>query len=197
MNGPVFAWLLDAATIAGLVLFAMSACYGLALLLFPATAVRIGEYLNARYTSPALQSLEKPHASERFFYRHHRTVAVLLLAGVAAFYGLYFFDYPHDSVIAKLAHGVGEPLARIVADAAGRFFLVANGFIAVFALVMLVRPSALKPLEGYANRWLSARALGRPRAPVDRFASRYPRLAGVLVLAGTGYVVAALLAAGS
>lgn len=203
MNNPAtVAWLLDAATFLGLALITICFVYGLALLLLPEAAQRAAERLNRRYSArQALRPLEIPRSTERFFYRHHRLVGALLLAGVAAFYLLYFFDYPRDTVLARLAVEIGKPLAEVFSETASRFFLIANVFIGVFALLMLWRPSLLKPVEDWANHWFSTRRALRDaehsHEVVDRAAARFPRLAGALILVGTAYVGFGILALGS
>lgn len=201
MNHPVvLAWLLDAATVIALALLAACTLYGLVLLLAPGMAWRISAALDRRFSGRrALRPLEVPRATEAAFYRHHRLTGALLVAGVTAFFLLYFLDYPRDTVMAALAADYGRALAGALLDATEAFFLVANALVGLFGAVMFFRPSLLKPLEATANRWLSTRqavkGMDQPHEPVDRFARRRPRLTGVLVLLGAIYIGISLLVA--
>jgi len=59
--------------------------------------------------------------------------------------------------------------------------------------VFIVRPSALKGLEAWADRQVSSRQATKPleevRLPTDRFARAHPRLVGVIVTLGSLYVM--------
>ncbi|HEX7029434.1 MAG TPA: hypothetical protein VF254_02470, partial [Gammaproteobacteria bacterium] len=199
MNNPtVIAWLADAGTWLAFALLAACLAYAIALLMFPAATLELSAALNRRYSSRrALRSLEIPRATEPFFYRHHRLVGGLLLAGVVAFFLLFAFGYPRDTVLEAIARETGGALAGAVIDAAEWFLLGANALIGVFALTMLLRPSALKPLEAWANRWVSTRQALReaeqPHEPVDDFFACHPRLGALLVLAGLAYIAISLL----
>ncbi|HEX7047363.1 MAG TPA: hypothetical protein VF275_07315 [Gammaproteobacteria bacterium] len=201
MNNPIItAWLLDAGTWLALALLAACLVYAISLLLFPGVTLELSATLNRRYSSRrALRPLEIPRATEAFFYRHHRLVGGLLLAGVATFFLLFFFGYPRDTVLAGIAQEIGGALAGTLVDAAEWFLLSANALIGIFALAMVLRPSVLKPLEAWSNRWISTRQAlrdaERPHEPLDEFLVRHPRTGALLVLAGTAYIVISLLIA--
>lgn len=193
MNTAVTAWLLDAATWLAIALWLACVAYGLALLLLPGATLRAAATLDRRYSSRrAMRSLEIPRNSERFFYRHHRLVGSLLLAGTIAFFLLWLVDFPRETVLARLAAWGGQALAGVILDSATIFLLLANTLITLFAIVIIFRPSALKPLEARANRWLSTRRAFRRidehRQPLDELVSRFPRLAGALILLGMAYI---------
>lgn len=191
-------WLLDAAALAGMILLLASAIYGLALLVWPRAALQASAHLNRAYSSRrAMKPLEVPRKSEPFFYRHHRKVGWLLLVGVGTFFALYFIDFPRNTILMKLSQRLGAPVAGIVLDALTYFLFLTNSLIAVFAGAMIARPSSLKALESWSNRWLSTRQALRnveiSRDPLDRFAARFPRLAGLLILLSAGYITLSLL----
>lgn len=199
-NTTVTAWLIDAGTLIAMALLIACFAYAIALLLFPSATLGMSTALNRRYSSRrALRPLELPRTTEPFFYRHHRAVGGLLLAGVIVFFPLFVFGYPGDTVLAAIARQTGSAFAGAIVDAAEGFLVGANVLIGLFALVMLVRPSLLKPLEAWANRWISTRQALREaeqsHEPVDEFFTRHPRVGGVLVLAGTVYIGVSLLVA--
>lgn len=199
-NAAVIAWLLDAGTWIGVALLGGCLAYGLALIAFPGPALQFSANLSRRYSGRrALRPLEVPRATERYFYRHHKIVGSLLLAGVLAFFIVYFLDFPRDSALARLAGLMGRPLAGVVLDSVVAFFLVLNAAIAAISIVMIWRPSLLKPVEALANRWISTRQAFRgvdeSHAPLDKLVRSFPRVAGLLVLLGAGYIVVGILVA--
>lgn len=200
MNPVIAMWLVDAATLLGLALLAACAAFGLALVIAPRIAILASGALNRRFSGRrAMRPLEIPRPTERAFYRHHRLLGAALVLAVAAFFLLYFLNFPRDSVLAALAREYGRGPADAFLQAAEWFFLLANGLIGVLGMLVLIRPSVLKPVEAWANRWISTRralkGLEQEHDPLDRFTLRHPRLTGVLVLAGVTYVTAGLLVA--
>lgn len=199
MNHPaVITWLADAGTLIGIALIGACLAYAIALLLVPRATLGLSATLNRRFSSRrVLRALEVPRVTEPFFYRHHRMIGGLLLAGVVAFYLLFALGYPRDSVLAAIARETGSAFAGTVTGSVEGFFLSANALIGIFALVMVIRPSLLKPLEAWANRWISMRQAlreaDRSHEPVDEFFGRHPRVGGLLILAGSGYVAFSLL----
>lgn len=196
----ILAWLLDAGTWMGLALLTASVAYGALLLAAPQTALDVSATLKQRYSSRrALRPLEIPRRSEPFFYRHHRIVGMLLLAGVIAFFLIFAFGYPRDTVLAAIANRIGGASAGVLVGTVERFLLVANALIGLFALIVIIRPSALKPLEARANRWISTRRALREadasREPLDAFVASHPRWTGGLILLGTAYIGFSLLVA--
>src|SRR5690606_21105358 len=119
------------------------------------------------------------------------------LAAVATFFLFYYLHFPRDTLLARLSLATGGVLADVIVLALERFLLVANACIGLFALLVILRPSLLKPLEAWMNRWLSARAALRPleqsRAPLDRITARFPRLIGALILLGGAWVLGNLV----
>lgn len=193
MNTAVTAWLLDAATWLAIALWLACAVYGLALLLLPGATLRAAASLDRRYSGRrVMRPLEVPRESERFFYRHHRLLGSLLLAGTIAFFLLWLVDFPRETVLARLAVWGGQALAGLILDSATIFLLLTNALITVLAIIIIFRPSLLKPLEARANRWLSTRRAFRRieehRQPLDELVYRFPRLAGTLVLLGAIYI---------
>lgn len=200
MNPAIVTWLLDAAAVLGLTLLAACAAYALALILAPRAANLAGDALNRRISGRrAMRPLEIPRPTERAFYRHHRLLGTALLLAVTFFFLLYFLSFPRDSLLVSLTRQYGKAAGEAFFQATEWFFLLANGLIAAFSVLVLVRPSLLKPVETWANRWISTRqalkGLEREHDPLDRFVLRHPRLTGALLLAGVLYVAVGLLVA--
>lgn len=163
-----------------------AAAIGVILMLAPDGYERLATRLNREWsTRRAMKDLEIPHYYERFFFRHHRWVGILLLIGC----GYFFFAFVTRMSPAEAAAGLPGPSALLWAwEGLFWFLVVANLVAAILALVILIRPSALKPLESVANRWISVRqatrGMEREHDEFDRFARRHHRGTGFVVLLG-------------
>lgn len=120
---------------------------GLWLLLRPAAGPGGG-----RGQPAARARLTAPRWIERRIYRHHR-VAGGVLAGLAwLVLGWLQFGLDRAAVLAALGGGMPATVALPVA-----VFVIWLGSLAglVAGVLMLLRPSALKPVEAVANRWIT------------------------------------------
>jgi hypothetical protein len=170
---------------------------GLLLLFSSERAFRIGDLLN-RWVSTrvALRPLEEPHSISRPLYRMHRLVGALICAG--ALYALVVLGSPYgETAIAKSLASLGPPrFASWLSESLRLTLLLGNLGALIFGLAFIVRPSALKGLETWADRRVSGRKATKPleeiRLPADRFARAHPRLVGAVVTLGSLYVLANL-----
>jgi hypothetical protein len=159
---------------------------GLALIFRSPIVFRIGERMNMWIsTRQAMRKFEAPIDIERAVYRWHRIVGALLLAG--ALFTLYVavvrFQGPELSLV--MSKFFRLDVAKWIGASLRIFLIVANVAALLFAAVMIFRPSALKPLELWANRQYSGRQATReweiPRNLIDPFVQANPRLIGVLL----------------
>ena len=167
---------------------------GLLLLFRSDLAFRIAERMNRWVsTRSSLRPLEEQHSIARPLYRLHRLVGTLICVG--ALYALAVLGSPSGGMaITKALSTIGPKyLASWVSDSLRIILLVGNFGALLFGLVFIVRPSALKRLEGWADRRISARQATKPleevRLSTDRFVRSHPRLVGLLVVAGSLYVM--------
>jgi hypothetical protein len=167
---------------------------GLLLLFSSERAFAIADRLNRWVsTRSALRPLEEQHNISRPLYRMHRLVGILICVG--ALYALVVLGTPYgEMAIAKTLSGLGPKHVASWASDSLRIILLAGNFAAlVFGLVFIVRPSALKQLEAWADRRVSGRTASKPleevRLSTDRFAREHPRLIGAAVTIGSLYVM--------
>ncbi len=172
--------------------FALAA--GLLLVFGSATAFRISERMNRWVsTRAALRPLQEHHSVNRPLYRLHRLVGVLICAG--ALYSLIVLGPPSgEAAIVKSLAGIGPPkMSAWLSESLRAILLTGNLGALLFGLVFIVRPSALKSLEAWADRRISARKSIKPleeiHLPADKFARAHPRLVGLLVILGSLYVI--------
>ena len=175
--------------------FALAA--GLMLLFSSDRAFRISERMNRWVsTRAAMRPLEEQHSISRPLYRMHRLVGALICAG--ALYALIVLGTPYGeaSIRTSLA-GIGpQRFAAWVSESLRIVLLVGNAGAFLFGLVFIVRPSALKGLEAWADRRISGRQASKPLEQVhlttDRFVRAHPQLVGAVVTIGSLYVMANL-----
>lgn len=170
---------------------------GLLLIFDSARAFRIGDRLN-RWVSTrvALRPLEESHSISRPLYRMHRLVGALICAG--ALYALVVLGSPYgEMAIAKSLSSLGPPrFASWLSESLRLVLLAGNLGALIFGLFFILRPSALKGLEAWADRRVSGRKATKPleeiHLPADRFTRAHPRLVGAAVTLGSLYVLANL-----
>ena len=175
--------------------FALAA--GLLLVVRSETAFRISERMNRWVsTRAAIRPLEEHHSIGRPLYRLHRLVGALICAG--ALYSLIVLGMPSgEAAILKSLAGIGPPrMSAWLSESLRAILLTGNLGALLFGLIFIVRPSALKSLEAWADRRISVRKSTKPleevHLSVDKFARTHPRLVGVVVILGSLYVIANL-----
>lgn len=177
----VMPMLIDAVLVMFLLTGLVAFAFGLILLLSPKVFDKLNATMNRRFSGRrAMKPLEVSHYQEAFFYRHHRWTGGLILAGTLFFFFNLAFRFSSDAAVAAL------PGVDWIWIAVFWFLVVGNLVAAVIGLVILLWPSALKPLEAMANHWVSVRQAARPLDDshdiADRLVRRHPRTSGVLLL---------------
>ena len=172
--------------------FALAA--GLLLLFNSERAFRIGDRMNRWIsTRAALRPLEEPRTISRPLYRMHRLFGTLICAG--ALYALVVLGtHQGEIAISNTLSGIGpRRLASWLSESLRIVLLVGNLGALLFGLVFIVRPSALKGLEAWADRRISGRKASKPLEEVhlatDQFARTHPRLTGAVIALGSLYVM--------
>ena len=167
---------------------------GLALILFPAQVLAWGNSVNRWISTTAFfGALDLSRDHERFYYKHHRFFGglIIILAAVSIYMLAYYIGL--DATVAGLQ--------KLAVSAFGQWLLVncyyilisLCGLALVAGLIILIRPSLLKSLETWGNRWIDT------QAPLKRFDEVHeiptnilpgkPRLFGCFVLIGAIYIV--------
>jgi hypothetical protein len=172
--------------------FALAA--GLLLTFRSGTAFRLSERMNRWVsTRAAIRPLEEHRSVSRPMYRMHRLFGALICAG--ALYSLIVLGMPSgESAIVKSLSSIGSVRFSAWVSESLRYILLAGNLGALlFGLVFMVRPSALKSLETWADRRISARKSTKPlevsRLTADVFVRAHPRFVGGVVILGSLYVL--------
>lgn len=136
-------------------------------------------------TRQAFGLLDQPRHLERFFYRHHRALGVLVVLGATYVLARWAFAYDRDALLALLgprwaAQGMDwVPLALEVVLVGLHVAILVVGGLIVF------RPSLLKGVEKAANRWQPGPAtapLDTVVGHVDDTIESHPRVSGLLLV---------------
>lgn len=185
----VYEWLQASLFWLGALLFVFGAVW----FVYPAGVLRLAALLD-RWISTAFifSRLDEQIRVERLFYRHHRLVGILIVLGAGfCLYTLYPGGY--QTLWADFQQPGKLDLADIVADSMLLVLALGNLFALVTGLIVIVRPSLLKRLEGWGNRWIesdSVTAMLDKRLDVaENWLPRHPRLLGLLILIGSLYIM--------
>ena len=167
---------------------------GLLLVFRSEAAFRISERMNRWVsTRAAIRPLEEHRSISRPLYRMHRLIGALICAG--ALYSLVVLGMPTgESAIVKSLSGVGTArFAAWLGESLRWILLAGNVGALLFGIVFIVRPSALKSLEAWADRRISGRKQTKPleetHLSADRFVRAHPQLTGWVVIAGSLFVM--------
>jgi hypothetical protein len=190
---PALYALLLAGAVLGLVI-------GVMLLVDSARVLRWNSAMNRWVsTRQALRPLEEPHDIKRAVYRWHRAVGVVVFAGALYTLDVLCFHYQTGPLVRGF-RDLGNPgLLAIVFDSARAILIAGNAAAVLAGLVLCFRPSLLKGVESSGDHVYSGRLATRPleimRYEPDRLVGARPRLAGVLLILGSLYVLVFLGAA--
>ena len=188
--GPALYVLLLAGAALGLVV-------GIMLLVDSARVMRWNSALNRWYsTRKATQVLERPVEVKRFIYRWHRVVGVLAFAGSLYTLDVLVFGF-NTAALVRIFRDVGNPaILSLVVETVKIFLIVGNIAALLAAAVLIFRPSLLKGLEAWGDRYYSSReateALDVMHFQPDEFVRARPKTVGALVTLGSLYVLATL-----
>jgi len=167
---------------------------GLGLIFNSAGVFRFAERMNVWIsTRQAMRPLEEPIDIERAVYRSHRVIGSLLIVG--ALFTLYVlaFRLKGPEFVSVLGKFFSLPVATWIANSLRLFLVVANVAAVIIAATMVIRPSALKRFETWANRQYSGRQATRvweiPRPGIDPLVAANPRLIGGALTVASLYIV--------
>ncbi|MFQ5659798.1 MAG: hypothetical protein ACE5GZ_05185 [Gammaproteobacteria bacterium] len=164
---------------------------GFCILLAPDRVIRTGRWLNRWVSTEAFfDKFDAPARSERFFYRHHTILGIMLVLGAAyIFYSFVFaFDAGTQTLSLFSSPAVNDWLITSLSFLNIMFSIV----IFLIGIIMTLRPSVLKNIENLLNRWFTVDERLKTldiqfKSPEQVFTKR-PRLLGLLIVAGSLYI---------
>lgn len=168
---------------------------GVWMLIRPESFLRANQFLSEWHSlRKATKPLMVSRRTERFVYRHHQPIGLLILAGSA--YVLYALVYHYDRK--KLSAAIfGDAYYAPLAEWLVPGLTLALGVGVLFAMgiggFLLIRPSLLKGFEAWANRWVSLRRASRVLDEMhdgpDRFLVRWRPWVAALLILGSLYAL--------
>lgn len=168
---------------------------GLALIFIPGRVLAITGTLNKWIsTKPFFARMDQPHYQERLFYRHHILSGLLIVGlSLASLYMLGLYLHPHE-VVARLVRLAESDFGRWMVVSVYYLLLVCLALALLAGLIVLLRPSLLKSVEAWGNRWVdtehSLEQLDEVREIPTTILPGKPRWFGVFVLLGAVYMIA-------
>lgn len=150
-TNEIYHWLLASMFWLAAVLFV----FGLALIIVPRRVMRIGNLFNRWISSNGFfEFLNRPRYQERFIYRHYRIFgSVIVVITVATSYMLVFYTSRENILngIDAFAQGAFYQWLFLILY---HVLLVLNALALVIGIIVFFRPSLLKRLEKWGNRWV-------------------------------------------
>ena len=173
---------------------ALGLVIGILLVVDSARVMRWNAALNTWYsTRRAARMLDEPLEIKRVVYRWHRVVGLLVFAGAFFTLDALVFGFTTTALV-RASRGAGNlALLGLVYEAARLFLIIGNVAALVVAAILVFRPSLLKGVEGWADRYYSTRRSTEPldvmRYQPDDFVRARPRIVGAVVTAGSLYAL--------
>ena len=182
---------LVAALVAGA---ALGVVLGLVLLFDSARALRWNARLSRWIsTREAMAPLDAPRDVKRLVYRGPRVVGLLIVAGALYSLDVLTFGFSTEGLVRAFRDLGNRGVLGVAFDGARLFFLAGNLAALIAGVVLCLRPSALQRVEAWADRSYGTRAassrLDEMRLQPDQWVARHPRLAGIVALAGSAFVL--------
>ncbi len=167
---------------------------GIALVISPKKIKRISQPLDRWISTEAFFKIfDKTYFVERIFYHHHRLLGLLIMLG--ALYVIYSFAFSIDvdasiSWLPVIKHPV---ISSWIYDSLFYVLIGMNTIIVIFGALIFIRPSLLKSIEMYSNRWITSdkalQQLNRSHDIPEEIFHRNIRLFGVAVILAGIYIM--------
>lgn len=167
---------------------------GFWLLISPRGFARVEQMAGAPFSlRRGLRPFDISRNIDRYFYRHHQAIGLLIIA--ASTFTLYraMFDIVPGKVGRLMLNHYPQAVAEWLVASLQYALLLGNLFAIVIGLVIYVRPSALKDFEARANRWFTTRKktlwLHNKLVPTGEYLRNQPRTLGVMILLLSTYLI--------
>lgn len=194
------ALLFDSVMLFALVAALVGVAIGLWLLLSPSGYSRAADIANRSFSlRRALRPVEISYNIERYIYRHHKAIGLLLILG--SIFNLYqtLFNLSPGKLPRLLSDATSLSGAQWLFEVVILLLIVTNLFAMIVGLVIHIRPSALKTFESGANQWVSVRKKTRwleQRFNItDNLLHSRPRSIGLFLLMISLYLLLIVLVA--
>lgn len=165
---------------------------GIVFALAPQRAVTAGNKLNRWISTKAFfDALDSPRYQERWIYRHHRLLGVIIISAVCYVLYTFMIDISIEDTLARLMSLAESEFTRWLYEQLFYIFLGANALALIIGAIIFVRPSLLKNIEEKSNLWIGTNEkldVLDSKVGTDKFVGN-PRLFGLFVILGGLYIV--------
>jgi len=170
---------------------------GIWMLVLPESVLRFNQKMAKWYgTEKLATALDKPHNIEPVLYRYHRGVGTVVVVGGIYILYVMLFVVGRKATTGDLSAGLNPQVSVWLLDALGVTLALSSLLALVIGFFLVVRPSAFKRFEGWANRWYatekSLRVMEEMHVKPDEAMLRNYRMVAALVIAGSVYVILSL-----
>lgn len=190
MNDMVSDWLLASLFWIGAALFLL----GLALVVAPVRVMTLAKSMDRWVaTHDFFEAVNAPRYQESVIYRHHRLAgALIVLAALATIY-MFAFYTTTEVILAGIESITNTLFGEWLLTNLYYLLLVLNVIALVIGVIVFLRPSLLKRLEAWGNRWIDTEAklegLNREHHIPENILPGRPRWFGLFVLLGSAYIM--------
>lgn len=189
-DAQLYLWLQAALFWVGVLLIPL----GLALLLVPSRVLAMTGTLNRWIaTKPFFDGINRPRYQEKVFYHHHRLVGgVIVMVSLVCLYMLGLYVEP-SALVNRLVTLASSEFGRWLMISLYYLLLVCLALAVIIGAVVFIRPSLLKSVETWGNRWVDTdqtlEQLDQVRDIPSTILPGKPRWFGMFVLLGSAYMI--------
>lgn len=186
--------LVDSVLLLGVVVGVFCFALGVMMLVAPDVVLRVSSQLGEHWFSArrALKPAEIPRRSESLFYRHHR-VGGLVLVAAAVVIGWSLWSLDPGRAVEVFSKWSPRVVVAWILDAGIILMWLVTVIALITGSVVFFRPSTLKGVEAWSNRWVSTRRatrfLEQSHDPLARLFARWPRVFGLFITVGSLYLL--------
>jgi len=176
---------------------ALGLLVGSMLLVDSQRVLRWNAYLN-RWISTGESSrvLDQSRDLKRIVYRRHRLAGLVLLAVALYALDVLVFNFQTRALVHHFRDLANPATLQLFVEGARLFLIVGNALAVLAGIILVLRPSLFKGLEGWTDREYAARlseqVLNAPRYQPDEWVRAHPWVAGVLAAVGGLFVLLSL-----
>jgi hypothetical protein len=166
---------------------------GFLMLLFPGWVLRTSERVNVWVeTSSWFRKLDEQKSFERLFYRHHIIMGLAIVLG--SLYSLWFLWGLQERGLTLLLPAIENRILKEILEACLLILLQLGNLLAfLVGMVVVVRPSLLKTVENWSNRWVDTdstiKTLDSRLDLTEKMTPYQMRLFGLLVVIGSLFIM--------
>jgi len=167
---------------------------GAGLILIPDRVLAMTGTLNRWIaTKPFFDQINRPRYQERLIYRHHHLFgAIIVVLSLISLYMLDLYIAPRD-LVAQLVRLAETEFGKWLLASLYYLLLVCLVLALIIGIIVFIRPSLLKSLEAWGNRWVDIDRTLEQLDEVHEIPSNIlpgrPRWFGLFVLLGAAYMI--------